>query len=131
MIKVKRVYDKPTPIDGYRILVGRLWPRGLKKEDAAIDEWMKYIAPSHELRKWYGHEEARWPEFKKRYLAELKGDVQKELEVHCHKRFKDRCYPSVCGKRRKAQQCGNYLRVFGRPITRHCFLSKFRVRAHS
>ncbi len=71
LIKLKRVYEKREPTDGKRILVDRLWPRGLRKEDAYIDEWLKDIAPSDSLRKWYGHKEARWEEFRKRYREEL------------------------------------------------------------
>lgn len=68
---LKRAYENPEPQDGKRILVDRLWPRGVKKEDAAIDVWMKAIAPSTGLRKWYGHDPARWDEFRERYFAEL------------------------------------------------------------
>lgn len=71
MIRVKRVYDPPSSEDGTRILVDRLWPRGLTKEKARIDLWLKEIAPSNELRKWYGHDPGRWAEFKKRYYGEL------------------------------------------------------------
>ena len=70
-IAIKRAYDPPTPDDGYRVLVDRLWPRGLSKEKLKVDEWMKEIAPSAALRKWYGHEPEKWPEFRKRYRAEL------------------------------------------------------------
>ena len=72
MISTKRVYDKPAKDDGFRILVDRLWPRGLTKEKARVDLWMKEIAPSDALRKWFHHEEGTWPEFEKRYRAELK-----------------------------------------------------------
>jgi len=72
MINTKRVYDKPAKDDGFRILVDRLWPRGLTKERAHVDLWMKEIAPSDTLRKWFHHEEGAWPEFEKRYRAELK-----------------------------------------------------------
>ncbi len=72
MIKIKRVYDPVSADDGKRILVDRLWPRGLTKEKARIDEWLKDISPSNELRKWYSHEPAKWEEFKKRYRDELK-----------------------------------------------------------
>ncbi|HEX7534651.1 MAG TPA: DUF488 domain-containing protein [Syntrophales bacterium] len=72
MIKIKRIYDQASPGDGKRILVDRLWPRGIKKEDAAVDEWLRDIAPSNELRKWYSHDPAKWGEFKKRYKMELK-----------------------------------------------------------
>jgi uncharacterized protein YeaO (DUF488 family) len=70
-IHIKRVYDAPTQADGRRILVDRLWPRGLTKEKAKIEYWAKDISPSNELRKWYGHEPGKWEEFKKRYFAEL------------------------------------------------------------
>jgi uncharacterized protein YeaO (DUF488 family) len=70
-IRVKRIYEEPQAQDGMRVLVDRLWPRGLKKGDAALDAWIKDIAPSNELRKWYQHEKAKWPEFKKRYFKEL------------------------------------------------------------
>jgi len=72
MVKIKRVYDQVSPDDGRRILVDRLWPRGIKKADAAIDEWLKDIAPSTDLRKWYSHDPAKWGGFKKRYKMELK-----------------------------------------------------------
>ncbi len=70
-VMLKRAYEHPAPEDGIRILVDRLWPRGLKKENAAFDQWVKGLAPSTELRKWFGHEQTRWPEFKARYSAEL------------------------------------------------------------
>ncbi len=72
-IQIKRVYEKPGKGDGRRILVDRLWPRGLSREEAKIDRWAKEVSPSHELRKWYGHDPAKWGEFRKRYLAELAG----------------------------------------------------------
>ena len=71
MLKQKRVYEIPTSEDGVKILVERLWPRGLTKERAKIDIWLKDIAPSTELRKWYNHMPERWPEFQKRYQLEL------------------------------------------------------------
>ncbi len=71
MLKLKRVYETPSSEDGLRILVERLWPRGLTKEKARIDIWLKDIAPSTELRKWYDHIPERWPEFQKRYKSEL------------------------------------------------------------
>jgi uncharacterized protein YeaO (DUF488 family) len=72
MIKLKRVYEKPGNIDGERILVERLWPRGLSKRHAKIDLWLKDVAPSSELRKWFGHDPTRWVEFRKRYKSELR-----------------------------------------------------------
>jgi len=70
-IKLKRAYEPAAAEDGTRILVDRLWPRGVSKEHAALDQWMKDIAPSTELRKWFGHDPARWDEFRRRYAAEL------------------------------------------------------------
>jgi uncharacterized protein YeaO (DUF488 family) len=71
-IKVRRVYEPAQPSDGTRVLVDRLWPRGLTKEAAAVDHWMKDLAPSTALRKWFGHDPARWDEFRRRYAAELR-----------------------------------------------------------
>jgi uncharacterized protein YeaO (DUF488 family) len=71
--QIKRVYDKPAKADGRRVLVDRVWPRGLTKKEARIDDWLKEIAPSTRLRKWFGHDPARWTEFKKRYAADLNG----------------------------------------------------------
>ena len=71
-IKIKRTYDKPETEDGFRILVDRIWPRGLKKTDVQMDLWQKDIAPSSPLRKWFKHDESKWNEFKNRYYQELK-----------------------------------------------------------
>lgn len=73
VINIKRVYDPVSPQDGRRILVDRLWPRGIEKEKAGIDEWLKDIAPSNELRKWFSHDPSKWQEFRDRYRKELKG----------------------------------------------------------
>lgn len=75
-LKVKRAYVKPEKGDGKRILVDRLWPRGLTKEKAGIDLWLKEIAPTTELRKWFGHDPDKWKEFKKRYHQELKNNKE-------------------------------------------------------
>ena len=82
MIQLKRVYEEPSPKDGSRILVERLWPRGVSREKAAVDAWLKDVAPSSELRKWFGHDPAKWEEFKRRYWEELKGsqDALSELQ---------------------------------------------------
>ncbi len=71
MIQIKRVYDPPARSDGHRLLVERLWPRGMKKEKLELDAWLKDAAPSTELRKWFNHDPARWQEFQQRYRAEL------------------------------------------------------------
>jgi uncharacterized protein YeaO (DUF488 family) len=78
-IRLKRVYEKAARADGRRLLVDRVWPRSLTKQEAQIDDWLKEIAPSTKLRKWFGHNPARWKEFKKRYAAEL-DDQRKEVE---------------------------------------------------
>ncbi|MBX8634406.1 MAG: DUF488 family protein [Candidatus Thermoplasmatota archaeon] len=72
-LKIKRIYDVPESSDGYRLLVDRLWPRGLSKEKASIDEWLRDIAPSDELRKWFSHDRERWNEFRAKYWKELEG----------------------------------------------------------
>jgi uncharacterized protein YeaO (DUF488 family) len=79
LIKIKRVYEEPSEDDGVRILIDRLWPRGLSKEKAKVDRWAKEISPSTELRKWYGHDPAKSEEFEKRYRKEL-DDKKNELE---------------------------------------------------
>lgn len=82
MIKLKRVYEQPSPDDGLRILVDRLWPRGLTKQRAAVDLWMKDVAPSTELRKWFNHDPAKWEQFQIRYRKELqeKKEALKDLK---------------------------------------------------
>ena len=72
MIKLKRAYEAASPGDGLRILVERLWPRGVSKQKARIDIWLKSLAPSAQLREWYAHDPVKWPQFRKRYFAELK-----------------------------------------------------------
>ncbi len=74
-VVLKRAYEPPAPDDGTRVLVDRLWPRGVSKDHAALDHWMKEIAPSTELRKWFGHEPAKWEEFRRRYADELHGNA--------------------------------------------------------
>ena len=71
-VRLKRAYEPPAPDDGARVLIDRLWPRGVKKEDAVVDEWIKEIAPSTALRKWFGHDPTRWQEFRRRYQSEIR-----------------------------------------------------------
>ena len=85
MLKLKRIYDGAEPLDGYRILVDRIWPRGMSKQKAGVDLWLKEIAPSDALRKWFAHDPERWMEFQRRYRGELRKqkaltDEVKELE---------------------------------------------------
>jgi uncharacterized protein YeaO (DUF488 family) len=72
-LRIKRIYDAPARSDGFRLLVDRLWPRGISKKRAKLDDWMPEVAPSAELRKWFGHDPERWSEFCRRYRAELSG----------------------------------------------------------
>jgi len=81
-VLVGRVYDPPTEADGIRVLVDRLWPRGMTKDRAALDEWCKDVAPSHELRRWYGHDPERTAEFARRYCEELAGGEQSVALAH-------------------------------------------------
>ena len=81
-VRVRRIYDEPTRGDGTRVLVDRVWPRGLSKEKARIDKWCKEVAPSTELRRWYGHEPERFTEFSRRYRAELDDPEQARALAH-------------------------------------------------
>jgi len=84
-VKIKRIYEPYSPTDGYRILIDRLWPRGVKKEGAHIDKWLKAIAPSTALRKWFDHDPEKWEEFRKRYHDELKRSTAiSELAAYVH-----------------------------------------------
>jgi uncharacterized protein YeaO (DUF488 family) len=87
-IAIKRAYEEPKSRDGFRILVDRLWPRGVSKDEAQIDLWLKEIAPSTELRKWFGHEAAKWPKFREKYFRELAAntEVVEQLMEHARKR---------------------------------------------
>jgi uncharacterized protein YeaO (DUF488 family) len=87
MLKIKRAYEKPDAEDGFRVLVDRLWPRGVKKEQAKVDLWLKEIGPSNELRKWFGHEPGKCAEFRRRYFKEL--GVKDELVRQIEDRLKD------------------------------------------
>ena len=100
-IELKRVYDDPTPDDGLRVLVDRLWPRGVKKEDAHVDLWLKEVAPSSELRRWFGHDPEKWAEFRRRYRAELE---EKKVEI---------------GELRKRVGKGSVTLVYGAKDTQH------------
>lgn len=81
-IKTKRIYEDPAKKDGYRVLVDRVWPRGVSKEDAKLDDWDKEIAPSSELRKWFDHDEDKWSEFSKKYRKELKDKEENLKKIH-------------------------------------------------
>ena len=80
-VRLKRAYDEPEPSDGYRVLVDRLWPRGVSKERAHLDEWDRELAPSTELRRWFGHDPSRFDEFRRRYREELTAQTEKLNEL--------------------------------------------------
>lgn len=87
MIRIERVYEMPGRDDGFRIPVDRMWPRGLSKDKAKVDLWLKDIAPSHDLRKWYAHDPKKWVQFKKKYFKEL--DNRKEMVQQILKKLKE------------------------------------------
>jgi uncharacterized protein YeaO (DUF488 family) len=81
-VRVRRAYDPPSPDDGHRVLVDRLWPRGLAKSAAALDEWLRAVAPSDALRRWYGHDPGKFAEFRERYEAELREPERADALAH-------------------------------------------------
>ncbi len=78
-VRIRRAYEPPLPEDGRRVLVERLWPRGVRKENLFVSAWLKELAPSTELRQWFAHDPARWEEFQRRYREELRGERQQQL----------------------------------------------------
>jgi uncharacterized protein YeaO (DUF488 family) len=113
MIKIKRVYDPPSKEDGYRILVDRLWARGLTKEEAKIDLWLKEIAPSDELRKWFSHDPEKWEEFKNRYEKELANKqelLRKIIQLEKEKRVVTLLYSTKETERNNAVALQGFLK---------------------
>lgn len=111
-LQIKRIYEDPTDEDGYRVLVDRLWPRGVSKEDAQLDEWMKEITPSPESRKWFDHDPDKFEEFKKRYEHELASKdepVEKLLDLAEEKKS----YAFICRKGRDTQSRYYFKRLPG------------------
>ncbi len=110
-IRVKRIYEPPEPTDGYRLLVDRLWPRGVSKESAYLDAWMREVAPSSELRRWFGHDASRWQEFKRRYAVEL--DTRQDLVAEILSLARDRSVTLIYSARdsghNQAVALGEYL----------------------
>ena len=111
-IQLKRAYDAPADSDGYRVLVDRVWPRGVSKEQAALDGWFKEIAPSADLRKWFGHDPRKWDEFRSRYFQEL--DEARETLANLAKKAGEGRVTLVFGAREtrynNAQAIKEYLR---------------------
>ena len=110
MIRLKRAYEQPSAADGERILVERLWPRGLTKARAAIDLWLRDVAPTAALRKWFGHDPARWPEFQRRYRNEL--EANKELVDLLRRKAKRRTVTLVYAARDEQHNGALALRAF-------------------
>jgi uncharacterized protein YeaO (DUF488 family) len=115
-VRLKRAYDAPESGDGRRLLVDRLWPRGVSKSDAALDDWVNEIAPSTELRKWFGHDPARWDEFRQRYATEIHGHA--ELLGHLRELARERPVTLVYSARDEVHNDAVVLRqmILGRPI---------------
>ena len=111
MIKVKRIYEKRDPKDGFRILVDRIWPRGMRRDDAAVDLWLKEIAPSTALRGWFGHDPTRWQEFKRRYFEELshKGDLVEQIRSRAARQDVTLLYAARDEKHNNAVSLRDYL----------------------
>lgn len=114
-VKIKRVYESPSSNDGYRILVDRLWPRGVSKEDARLDDWLKSVAPSDELRQWFHEDRSRWEEFRNRYLAELKAhrDELRPVAEKAQEEWVTLVYSSDDPEHNNAVVLKQYLRMLG------------------
>lgn len=102
-VVVRRVYEQPTPDDGYRVLVDRLWPRGLSRERARLDAWLRDIAPSDELRRWYAHDSTRWREFQRRYRAELTAPERAAALADLRERAREGRVTLLCAARDPAR----------------------------
>ena len=102
-IRIKRAYEEPGGEDGTRILVDRLWPRGLTKEEASVDLWLKDVAPSTELRKWFAHDPTKWAEFRSRYHEELKKNKEQALALKTRGGERD-CYVNLWRQRSAAHE---------------------------
>lgn len=111
-LKIKRAHAAPEKTDGVRVLVDRLWPRGLGRDKAAVDLWLREIAPSTELRQWYAHQPERWPEFRRRYFVELdrQPEAVAELRAALGKEGGTLLYAAKDGERSNAQALLEYLR---------------------
>jgi len=110
-IKLKKVYDPPSKEDGARVLVERLWPRGIKKEDLKMDAWLKNLAPSTTLRKWFSHDPAKWKEFQEKYFAELDADAEalEQIKSYLAKGTTTLLYSSKDSEHNNAVSLKNYL----------------------
>lgn len=110
-ITVQRIYENPDGAGGYRVLVDRLWPRGLKKEQVHVDAWLKELAPSNELRTWYGHTLAKWPEFQRRYRQELTDPACQEQLAALAQRARSGPVTLLCGAKDAAHSQAEVIRA--------------------
>lgn len=110
-IAVQRIYENPDGAGGYRVLVDRLWPRGLKKEQVHVDAWLKELAPSNELRTWYGHTLAKWPEFQQRYRQELTDPARQEQLAALAQRARSGPVTLLCGAKDAAHSQAEVIRA--------------------
>lgn len=113
--RLKRAYDSPSSDDGYRVLVDRLWPRGVSKADMKLDDWLKPVAPSDQLRKWFHRNPARWAEFRKRYLSELKDhrETLRPLAERAKQRRVTLVYSAADDEHNNAVVLKQYLQMLG------------------
>lgn len=110
MIRVKRIYEPSEDSDGFRVLVDRLWPRGLKRERAKIDLWLRELGPSNELRRWFQHDPEKWQEFKRRYTAEL--ESRKSLMDQLHERARKQTVTLLYGSREETYNNAHALKEY-------------------
>lgn len=112
-VTIKRIFEEPSPSDGYRVLVDRLWPRGMSKGRACLDEWLKIVAPSQELRIWFDHDVTKWAEFRHRYLNELKQhrELLRPLANHAKKNPVTVVYGASDEKHNNAVVVRQYLKM--------------------
>ena len=110
-IVVRRIYEDPDGAGGYRVLVDRLWPRGLAKERVHFDAWLKDLAPSSELRRWYGHQPAKWPEFQRRYRIELAEPARQEQLAALVQRARCGAVTLLCGAKDAAHSQAEVIRA--------------------
>jgi uncharacterized protein YeaO (DUF488 family) len=110
-IAVRRIYEDPDGAGGYRVLVDRLWPRGLTKERVHVDAWLKGLAPSNELRRWYGHALVKWPEFQRRYRIELDEPARQEQLAALVQRARSGAVTLLCGAKDAAHSQAEVIRA--------------------
>lgn len=120
MIQIKRAYDEASPDDGYRVLVDRLWPRGMRREALQADDWLPVLAPSGELRRWFGHDPERWEAFRERYLEELRTPEKQRVLRQLAERARDSTVTLVYGAKDQAHNNAVVLRDLLKSTAYNC-----------